>query len=92
MSDELANFSINTVFVSEKHEHIFKKNCIGKFKIKSLWFTIQKKNLGHSQQMHNHPKSTLSGVSYFKVEKNSGGELNLYFQNKKKNLYLKPMI
>ena len=63
---------------------IFKKNCIGKFKIKNLWFTIQKKNLGHSQLMHNHPKSTLSGVSYFKVEKNSGGELNLYFQNKKK--------
>ena len=62
---------------------IFKKDCIGKFKIKSLWFVIQRKNLGHSVEIHNHPKSALSGVYYFKVDKNSGGELNLHFENKK---------
>jgi len=61
---------------------IFKNNCIGKFKIKSLWFVIQK-NSGNSVEMHNHPKSALSGVYYFKVDKNSGGELNLHFENKK---------
>lgn len=60
---------------------IFKKNTIGRFKIKNIWFTIQKKNEGHS--LHNHPKSILSGVFYFKVDKDSGGEINLHFENKK---------
>tara|TARA_B100000767_G_C19646535_1_gene484835 strand:- start:26 stop:637 length:612 start_codon:yes stop_codon:yes gene_type:complete len=62
---------------------IFKNNCVGKFKIKRLWFVIQKKNLGHIVEEHNHPKSSLSGVYYFKVDKGSGGELNLHFENKK---------
>ena len=62
---------------------LFKDSCIGRFKIKSLWFVMQKKNFGHFVTKHNHPKSVLSGVYYFKVEKNSGGELNIYFDNEK---------
>ena len=60
---------------------IFKKDTIGKFKIKSMWFTIQNKNEGvHS---HNHPKSILSGVYYINVENNSGGEIILDVGDKK---------
>ena len=55
--------------------YIFKKKTIGKFKIKNIWFSIQKENEGHPS--HNHPKSTLSGVYYFKIVKDSGGEINL---------------
>tara|TARA_B100000029_G_scaffold404910_1_gene405051 strand:+ start:1244 stop:1846 length:603 start_codon:yes stop_codon:yes gene_type:complete len=48
---------------------------IGKFKVKSLWFTIQKKNEGH--QSHNHPKSILSGVYYFSIDEDKGGEIEI---------------
>ena len=74
---------LEKILNDEVKKKLFKNNCIGKFKVKSLWFAIQKKNLGHAQPIHSHPKSTLSGVSYFKVDKNSGGELNLHFKNKK---------
>ena len=46
---------------------------IGQFKIKSMWFTIQQQNEKHSS--HNHPKSILSGISYFKIDEKKGGEL-----------------
>ena len=46
---------------------------IGQFKIKSMWFTIQQQNEKHSR--HNHPKSILSGISYFKIDEKRGGEL-----------------
>ena len=62
-------------------EKLFIKNMNGKFRIKSMWFTIQKKNENHS--IHNHPKSILSGVSYFKIEEKKGGELILYKKDKK---------
>jgi len=62
-------------------EKLFIKNMNGKFKIKNMWFTIQKKNEDHS--IHNHPKSILSGVSYFKIEEKKGGELILYKKDKK---------
>ena len=62
-------------------EKLFIKNMNGKFRIKSMWFTIQKKNEDHS--IHNHPKSILSGVSYFKIEEKKGGELILYKKDKK---------
>jgi hypothetical protein len=61
-------------------DNIFKKKTIGKFKIKNMWFTIQNKNEGHHS--HNHPKSVLSGVYYVKIEKNSGGEIKIYFKDK----------
>lgn len=60
---------------------IFGKNTAGRFKIKNIWFTIQKENEGVS--LHNHPKSILSGVFYFKVDKDMGGGLNLHLQDKK---------
>ena len=62
-------------------EKLFIKNMNGKFRIKNMWFTIQKKNENHS--IHNHPKSILSGVSYFKIEEKKGGELILYKKDKK---------
>ena len=46
---------------------------IGQFKIKSMWFTIQQQSEKHSS--HNHPKSILSGISYFKIDEKRGGEL-----------------
>ena len=60
---------------------IFENSKIGRFKIKSLWFTIQKANQGHSK--HNHPKSLLSGVYYHQVDENNGGELEIFSQEKK---------
>jgi len=75
-------------FLNKKiKQTIFKKNTAGKFKIKSIWYTIQKKNEGVS--MHNHPKSILSGVSYFKIDKDSGGELKLHLENK--TIEIKPV-
>jgi len=69
-------------FLNKKiKEKLFIKNMNGKFKIKNMWFTIQKKNEDHS--IHNHPKSILSGVSYFKIEEKKGGELILYKKDKK---------
>ena len=59
---------------------IFKNNCFGRFVIKSLWFTIQKKNEGHRE--HVHPKSILTGVYYFQVDGGSGGAININFENK----------
>ena len=47
---------------------IFKKNTLGKFKLKSMWFVIMKKNSHHN--MHSHPKSAFTGVIYLKVNKN----------------------
>ena len=40
---------------------------LGKFKIKSMWFTIMEKNNSHHS--HCHPKSTLSGVMYVKKKR-----------------------
>ena len=60
---------------------IFENSKIGRFKIKSLWFTIQKANQGHSK--HNHPKSLLSGVYYHQVDENKGGELEIFSLEKK---------
>ena len=69
-------------FLNKKiKEKLFIKNMNGKFRIKNMWFTIQKKNEDHS--IHNHPKSILSGVSYFKIEEKKGGELILYKKDKK---------
>ena len=66
---------------SEVKPKIFNSNEVGKFKIKNIWFTIQQKNEGH--HAHNHPKSILSGVFYFKVESNKGGEIDLDLQGEK---------
>ena len=69
-----------------KHQ-MFKKKTIGKFMIKNIWFTIKKNNDKHS--IHNHPKSVLSGVYYFKIDENSGGELNLHLDDKELSLNCK---
>lgn len=66
---------------SEIKGKIFENSKIGRFKIKSLWFTIQKTNQGHSK--HNHPKSLLSGVYYHQVDENNGGELEIFSKEKK---------
>ena len=65
----------------EIKKKIIENNSIGKFKIKSLWFTIQKKNQGHS--LHNHPKSIISGVYYFSIDHNKGGEIEIFKENNK---------
>ena len=62
-------------------KNFLNKNSLGKFAIKSLWFTIQKENEGHSEHMH--PKSLLTGVYYFQVEENSGGLININLESKK---------
>jgi uncharacterized protein (TIGR02466 family) len=54
---------------------IFKEKTSGKFKIKNIWFSIQKENEGHPS--HNHPKSILSGVYYL----NSDAETGIIFQD-----------
>tara|TARA_Y100000817_G_C16763192_1_gene502622 strand:- start:334 stop:936 length:603 start_codon:yes stop_codon:yes gene_type:complete len=66
---------------TEIKQNIFKDNQFGKFKIKSLWFTIQKINQGHSK--HNHPKSALSGVYYHQIDKNSGGSIEVFLEKEK---------
>ena len=66
---------------SEIKAKIFENSKIGRFKIKNLWFTIQRNNQGHSK--HNHPKSLLSGVYYHQVDENSGGELEIFLKDKK---------
>ncbi len=60
---------------------IFVNSKIGRFKIKSMWFTLQKAN--QSVPKHNHPKSLISGVYYHQVEENMGGELEIFSENKK---------
>tara|TARA_Y100000748_G_scaffold258606_1_gene225678 strand:+ start:63 stop:668 length:606 start_codon:yes stop_codon:yes gene_type:complete len=65
----------------EIKKKILKIKTIGRFKIKNIWFTIQKENQGHHS--HNHPKSVLSGVYYFKINNNSGGEINLELDDQK---------
>ena len=62
-------------FLNKKIKYeLFIKNMNGKFRIKSMWFTIQKKNEDHSS--HNHPKSFLSGVYYFKIEEKKRRGIN----------------
>lgn len=56
-------------------------NTFGNFRIKSMWFSIQKKNEIHPS--HNHPKAVLSGVYYIKIDKNSGGAININLENEK---------
>lgn len=73
---KLENF-LNNKFKKE----ILKFNFMGKFKIKSLWFTIQKTNQGHPK--HNHPKSIFSGVYYHSIEKEKGGEIEIFIDDKK---------
>ena len=46
----------------------FLDNELKKFKLKSMWFVIMKKNSHHN--MHSHPKSAFTGVFYLKVNKN----------------------
>jgi hypothetical protein len=58
---------------------------LGRFKIKSLWFTIQKFNQG--VPLHNHPKSSLSGVYYQQIDENCGGELEIYLKIKKLSIF-----
>ena len=78
---KFAKKSFEKLLNKDVKKNIFKKNIIGKFKIKNMWFTIQGKNEGHHS--HNHPKSILSGVYYFEVQRDSGGEINLELENKK---------
>ena len=78
---EYAKKSFEELLNNDIKKSIFKKNILGKFKIKNMWFTIQSKNEGHHS--HNHPKSILSGVYYVDVQKNSGGEINLELENNK---------
>ena len=63
-------------FLNQSIIHFFKKKkSIGKFKIKSMWFVIMKKNTSH--HIHFHPKSALSGVLYLKIKKSENGKLKI---------------
>ena len=55
----------------EIKNEFFKNKTLGKFKIKNMWFTMMSQNQTH--EIHNHPKSSLSGVYYLTESKNSGG-------------------
>ena len=77
---------IEEILNNQIKKNILGINGIGKFRVKSLWYTIQKKNEGHSK--HNHPKSILSGVYYHAIEENRGGELEIYTQ--KNNVIHRP--
>ena len=85
---DLNNFSemkepvktLEKILNTEIKKKILKIKMLGRFKIKNIWFVIQKENEGHHS--HNHPKSVLSGVYYFKIDNNSGGEVNLELENK----------
>ena len=70
-------------FLNEKiKKKVMGIQFLGKFKVKSLWFTIQKKNEGHAS--HNHPKSILSGVYYFSIDESKGGEIEISNNNGEK--------
>ena len=74
-------------FLNEKLKNkIFRKPTFGKFKLKSMWFVIMKKNSTHD--MHTHPKSAFTGVIYFKVNKNeTSSALKVLIPNLNQNLY-----
>ena len=72
---------LEKILNTEVKKKVLNLKMIGKFKIKNFWFSIQKENTVHPP--HNHPKSVLSGVYYFKIDNNSGGEINLDLENKK---------
>ena len=74
-------------FLNEKLKNkIFRKPTFGKFKLKSMWFVIMKKNSTHD--MHTHPKSAFTGVIYFKVNKNEiSSALKVLIPNLNQNLY-----
>ena len=73
--------TLEKILNTEIKKKILKIKTIGRFKIKNIWFSIQKENQGHHS--HNHPKSVLSGVYYFKIDNNSGGEINLELDTQK---------
>ncbi len=79
MKEPIRNFE--KILNTEVKFKIFESRPLGKFKIKNMWFTIQKKSERHHS--HNHPKAVLSGVYYFKIDNNSGGEINLDLNNEK---------
>lgn len=74
-------------FLNQKFKKkIFRKKTFGKFKLKSMWFVIMKKNSTHS--MHTHPKSAFTGVIYIKVNKNeTSSALKVLIPNLNQNLY-----
>ena len=73
--------TLEKILNTEIKKKILKIKTIGRFKIKNIWFSIQKENQGHHS--HNHPKSVLSVVYYFKIDNNSGGEINLELDTQK---------
>ena len=75
--EEILNKKIKNFFLQ--------KNVKGVFKIKSMWFVIMKKDSIH--RIHIHPKSTLSGIFYFKVKKNTGGKTTFLIPNFNKKFY-----
>ena len=72
---------LEKILNTEVKKNVLNLKMLGKFKIKNFWFSMQKKNTVHPS--HNHPKSVLSGVYYFKIDNNSGGEINLDLGSKK---------
>ena len=72
---------LEKILNTEVKKNVLNLKMIGRFKIKNFWFSMQKENTAHPS--HNHPKSVLSGVYYFKIDNNSGGEINLDLGSKK---------
>ena len=75
--------SIEHFMNNEIKNNVMGINFLGKFRVKNLWFTIQSENEGHAS--HNHPKSILSGVYYFSIDENKGGEIEILNENEKIN-------
>ena len=70
----------------ELKKKVFVRKTLGKFKLKSMWFVIMKKNSHHN--MHSHPKSAFTGVFYLKVNKNeTSGALKIVIPNYNRKEY-----
>ena len=65
---EKIKIQIEKFLDDELKRKVFDRKTLGKFKLKSMWFVIMKKNSHHN--MHSHPKSAFTGVFYLKVNKN----------------------
>ena len=64
---EKIKIQIEKFLDNELKRKVFDRKTLGKFKLKSMWFVIMKKNSTHN--MHSHPKSAFTGVFYLRVNK-----------------------
>ena len=83
---ERIKIQIEKFLDEELKKKVFGRKTLGKFKLKSMWFVIMKKNSHHN--MHAHPKSAFTGVFYLKVNKNeTSGALKIIIPNYNRKEY-----